>query len=143
MSLLCHETRIGVHNPFYFVSAVLKDKENKRAAFSNLELCLSKETAKRISLNSLSTSIDEIEENIFYAIEMASGTEGGSSGNVQLSYGNIKTGEYKYAPRYLIISNFPNVAKDLLNKPDWIELIDGNYRKAEWAEEFYKKLISK
>ena len=78
MSRVCHETGQGIKNPFYFISAVCRDKESGKLLFSDLELSLSESIVNIIPLNDLLYSHSEIEEDFFYIIEKAI-SEGGNS----------------------------------------------------------------
>jgi len=140
MSRVCHETGQNIYNPFYVMSAVLRDKENNRLAFSNLEVSLCDETANRLPLTDLPDSPEQMEEDVFYQIEQAGGTEGGLTGAVQLCWGYGKNGNPRYVSRKLATSKLPRSARDLLANPEWVELVDGDYKLAEWANELYAKL---
>lgn len=139
MSRVCHETEDYIQNPFYVMNAVLRGKKG-RLAVSNLEVSLCAETTRRLSLKDLPTSPQQMEEDIFYAIEQAEGTEGGFTGAVQLCGGYDKNGNIRYVSRDLASSKLPTSARDLLTHPEWVELVDGKYKAAKWAETLYRKL---
>lgn len=140
MSRICHETGQDVYNPFYFVTAVLRDKENNRYAFSNLEVSVSAETVKRVKLNALPDSPEQMEEDIFFRIQKAGGTEGGFTGAVQLCWGYVKDESARYVSQELANSKLPKSARDLLANPDWLEVVDGDFSRAAWAKNVYAKL---
>ncbi len=135
MSRYCHETGQGIKNPFYFISAVCRvDKESGRLLFSDLELSLSREIIDMIPLNTLLYSHSEIEEDFFYILEKVIGEEGGFTGLVQTSFGHEKDPNFKYyLSRELANSKLPKSARDLLNNPSWLELIDGEYKPVQRA----------
>ncbi len=137
MSRVCHETGDYIQNPFYVMNAVLRG-EKGRLAVSNLEVSLCAETARRLPLNDLPNSPQQMEENIFYAIEQARGTE--LMGAVQLCWGYSKNGNTQYVSRELTNSKLPKSARDLLTNPGWVELVDGKYKAAKWAETLHRKL---
>ncbi len=149
MSQVCNETGESLCGPFLVMSAVIRDPESGKLAESDLEVSLSKDTvADRLQLQGTDCP-EEIEGDIFYKIERAAGFVGGMTGTVQSCRGYTKYGADNVVPipgmdklqgnaRYISLGtaqkSLPKSARFLLAKPDWVELVDGEYKPAEWAK---------
>jgi len=48
MSRVCHETGRNVENPYHVMSAVIRDPESGKVAYSNLEVSLCDATFKKV-----------------------------------------------------------------------------------------------
>lgn len=141
MSRVCHECWMDVENPFYSISAVLRDSKNDRLAFSQLEVSLCKNNFEAIRCDILQNAKD-MESDLGIAIDGVTGECGGSRGTVQLSSQVYERHlQYEFLDKDVAIDKLPSSARDLFKKPKWLELTEeGEWKEASWADELYKRL---
>lgn len=136
MSRVCHETGEGLRNPFYEMSVFLRN-EDGRLAYSNKGVNLRPSALQRVR-EDLKENATQLEERVGFAVDGVTGVEGGLTGNVQISAGVYVTHDhYRYLERRICEQRLPRCARDLLRNPEWIEKVDGQWRKAQWAEGLY------
>src|SRR3989344_9333347 len=101
MTQVCHETGKCVSNPFYMISLVIRERQNGRIAFSDLELSLSAEALRNFPIDNLLDDPDKIEDDLFYMIQEVYGTKGGFTNTIQTSLGFFRDSKSKYISREL------------------------------------------
>ena len=138
MSRVCNETGMNVENPYHSMSAVLRDPESGRVAYTNLEVSLCDVAFQRISGN-LQETPDQI-EGLGYAVETQTGFVSRFSGTVQLTAPHAVHGDYRYLDGAIASKDLPKSAGDLKRNPDWMEQADSSWQKAEWAVKVYAEL---
>ncbi len=84
MSRICGECDRNIDNSFYAMSAVIRDVQHTRLAFSDMEISLCFTELCRVSTNFLKSPKD-LSSFLGYAIDVVTGTVGGFSGTVQIS----------------------------------------------------------
>jgi len=73
-----------------------------------------------------------VPEGSSYAIDSVTGSYGGFSGTVQLS-GTYEThGQYEYLSQQNAELLLPKTVASLQEKPNWVEKIEGSWKKADW-----------
>lgn len=140
MSRYCHECNAGVQNPFYVMSLGVVDRENDRIAFSNLEVSLCAEEFAKIE-GAVRRSLDEVDGDILYVLDAATGWEGGVTGAVQLCHGYGQSGDVRYIAREDVARLLPKSAEDLLKKHrGLLEPTGGGFVQVDWAQEIYDRV---
>ncbi len=126
MSRVCHETGNNVENPYYSLSAVLRDSKNGKIAFSNMEASLCDTAFQRIS-DDLYETPNQMKQDFGYAIETQTGYIGGSGRTVQISAPVAVHGDYRFLDEVVVAEKLAKSATDLRRNPDWIEQVNGRW----------------
>ena len=130
MSRVCHECGCNVDNPFYAISAVLRN--NGKLFFSNLEVSLCETDFMKI-FDCLHQSAKDLSTDLGFAIDGVTGACGGISGSVQISSGVYDShGQHEFLNKEDGLQKLPVSAKDLLKNPCWMEKDEnGDWKRVE------------
>lgn len=139
MSKCCHECGCNVENPFYVMSAVLRDPISNRVAFSNAEVSLCYSDVDKI-MPDLHETPEEMANILGYSIDGVTGARGGLLGTVRVSSGVYDRHEqYRFLDRKVGLKKLPKSATDLFANPRWVEKNNEEWRPAKWAQEAVRK----
>lgn len=142
MSTVCHECGTNVENPFYSVSAVVRDGKKDRIAFSNLEVSLCNSDFRSLD-GALHINPQGLTSDVGFAIDSVTGVVGGTGKTVQISAGVYdRHGQHQYVNREVVARLLPKVSKSLLGKPaGWYQKTGEDWKAASWADKIYSRAL--
>jgi len=144
MTKVCHECHQPVQAGFGVISLVIRDTEKSRIAFSDLEAALCSTESGKLDRSKLATDPYELGEDIFYAIQLATGGLNPFTGSVPVGNSYSTSEQVIYLSRTMVEQLFPNCAKmfnqELDSGPQWAEKIDRQWQYVTWADALYERI---
>ena len=136
MSRVCHECGKNIDNTFYDVSATFKTSD--KLAFTDMSCSLCEAHYQKIKNFLLPIA----PEGLSYAIDSVTGSYGGLhiycqtqvQGTVQLLGAYETHGQYEYLSQQNAQLLLPKIVVFLQKKPNWVEKIEGSWKKADWRK---------
>ena len=142
---MCHECHSTVGSEFGVVSLVIRDRERKRIAFSDLEASLCSAEAKKLNARQMSTDPYTLPQDIFYALQLAEGGLNPFTGAVPAGNSYTASNQVIYIDAPMIAQAFPRAVRMFeeelaAHSMGWARKVRNRWQPAEWATEVYERI---